>query len=74
MVFDANTTSYINNGDGTYTFTNANGQSMTIDVIADVVTNIQNEGAIYDEILNMILQNSDELVDNGDGTFTHQPP
>src|SRR5690554_2614043 len=71
LVFDANTTSYVNNGDGSYTFTNANGDSMTIDIIADVVTNIQNQGDIYDEIINIILQNSDELVDNGDGTFTH---
>src|SRR5690554_3462002 len=71
LVFDANTTSYVNNGDGSYTFTNANGDSMTIDIIADVVTNIQNQGDIYDEIINIVLQNSDELVDNGDGTFTH---
>src|SRR5690554_3650001 len=71
LIFDANTTSYVNNGDGTYTFTNANGDSMTIDVIGDVVTNIQNQGDIYDEIINIVLQNSDELVDNGDGTFTH---
>src|SRR5690554_3909015 len=71
LLFDANTTSYVNNGDGTYTFTNANGATMTIDVIGDVVNNIINEGDIYDEIINIILQNSDELVDNGDGTFTH---
>src|SRR5690554_3057018 len=71
IIFDANTTTYVNNGDGTYTFTNANGASMTIDVIGDVINNIINEGDIYDEIIDIILQNTDELVDNGDGTFTH---
>src|SRR5690606_36145881 len=71
LTFDANTTTYVNNGDGTYTFSNANGATMTIDIIGDVVNNIVNEGDIYNEIINIILGNSDELVDNGDGTFTH---
>ncbi|UGU16846.1 hypothetical protein LS482_02995 [Sinomicrobium kalidii] len=69
--FDANTTSYVANGDGSYTFTNANGDSMTVDVAGDVVENIRNQGDIYNEILNTITANSDALVDNGDGTFTH---
>src|SRR5690554_3484663 len=73
LVFDANTTCYANNGDGTYTFTNANGDSMTIDIIADVVTNIQNQGDIYDEIVNLVdlHETLTVLTDNGDGTFTY---
>jgi len=71
VTFDANTVTYTDNGDGSYTFTNANGDSLTIDVVGDVVTNIQNQGDIYDEIINMLDSNSDIFVDNGDGTFTH---
>jgi hypothetical protein len=71
LIFDANTTTYVNNNDGTYTFTNANGATMTIDVIADVVTNIQNQGDVYTEIINLLQNNTDSLQDNGDGTFTH---
>jgi len=36
-----------------------------------VVTNIQNQGDVYNEIINIITANSDALVDNGNGTFTH---
>src|SRR5690606_40853710 len=71
VTFDANTTTMVNNGDGTYVFTNANGDTITVDVIGDVVTNIQNQGDIYNEIMNLIGSNSDIVVDNGDGTFTH---
>ncbi|NGX85319.1 hypothetical protein, partial [Aequorivita sp. KMM 9714] len=71
VTFDANTTAMVDNGDGTYTFTNANGETITVDVIGDVVTNIQNQGDIFNEIISIINANSDVLVDNGDGTFTH---
>ncbi|WP_310993270.1 hypothetical protein, partial [Aequorivita marina] len=71
VTFDANTTTMVNNGDGTYVFTNANGDSVTVDVIGDVVTNIQNQGDIYNEIVSIVIANSDIFVDNGDGTFTH---
>ncbi|UUV22323.1 beta strand repeat-containing protein [Paenimyroides aestuarii] len=71
MTFDANTLDMVNNNDGTYTFTNANGETLTVDVVGDVVTNIQNQGAIYSEIINILEQESDLFVDNGDGTFTH---
>src|SRR5690554_2847655 len=71
LIFDANTTTLVDNGDGTYVFTNANGDTITVDVIGDVVTNIQNQGDIYTEIMNLIGSNSDIFVDNGDGTFTH---
>src|SRR5690554_4140550 len=71
LTFDANTTTMVDNGDGTYVFTNANGDTITVDVIGDVVTNIQNQGDIYNEIMNLIGSNSDIFVDNGDGTFTH---
>src|SRR5690606_7126599 len=61
------------NGNGSYTFTNANGDSVTVDVIADVVTNTQNQGDIYNEIINLINAEvgADVFTDNGDGTFTH---
>ncbi|UUV22324.1 hypothetical protein [Paenimyroides aestuarii] len=71
MTFDANTLDMVNNNDGTYTFTNANGETLTVDVVGDVVTNIQNQGDIYSEIINILEQESDLFVDNGDGTFTH---
>ncbi|MGS2764706.1 hypothetical protein ACVBDU_20750, partial [Sinomicrobium sp. M5D2P9] len=71
VTFDGNTTTVTDNGDGTYTITNADGTSVTVDVVGDVVENIQNEGDIYNEIINTITANSDALVDNGDGTFTH---
>ncbi|WCM41307.1 hypothetical protein MG290_10100 [Flavobacterium sp. CBA20B-1] len=71
VTFDANTTAMVDNGDGTYTFTNANGDTITVDVVGDVVTNIQNQGDIYSEIINILEQESDIFVDNGDGTFTH---
>src|SRR5690625_5261181 len=73
QTFDANTTTMVNNGDGTYTFTNANGDTITVDVIGDVVTNIQNGGDIYNEIINLIDLNETitTIVDNGDGTITY---
>ncbi|NGX85420.1 hypothetical protein, partial [Aequorivita sp. KMM 9714] len=71
VTFDANTLTMVSNGDGTYTFTNANGDTITVDVVGDVVTNIQNQGDIYNEIISIITANSDIFVDNGDGTFTH---
>src|SRR5690606_16393801 len=41
----------------------------------DVVENIVNEGAVYNELTRVINElidsNSDVLVDNGNGTFTH---
>ena len=71
VTFNSITTTLVNNNDGTYTFTNVNGDSVTINVVGDVVTNIQNEGAVYDEIINILQANSDIFVDNGNGTFTH---
>src|SRR5690554_7686691 len=71
LIFDANTTTMVDNGDGTYVFTNANGDTITVDVVGYVVTNIQNQGAIYNEIINILNAESDIFVDNGDGTFTH---
>src|SRR5699024_9489266 len=71
ITFDANTTDLADNGDGTYTLTNANGDSITVDVVEDVVTNIQNQGDIYNEIINVIEAESDELVDLGNGKYKH---
>ena len=55
--FDANTTTIVDNGAGTYIITNDNGNTITLDVIGDVVTNIQNQGDIYDEIITVITAN-----------------
>lgn len=71
QIFDANTTTMVNNGDGTYTFTNANGDSLIVDVVGDVITNITNQGDIYDEIINIIEAESDALVHLGNGLFEH---
>src|SRR5690606_28488323 len=76
VTFDANTSTITDNGDGTYTITNADGTTATIDVAGDVLTELQdNTSDIHNEVLslinNEIITNSDALVDNGDGTFTH---
>src|SRR3546814_7863620 len=57
---------------GTYTITNADGTTVTIDTPGDVLTELQdNTSDIYNEIQTLITANSDALLDNGDGTFTH---
>src|SRR5690606_1213058 len=72
VIFDANTSTVTDNGDGTYTVTNVDGTSVTIDVAGDVLTELQdNTSDIYNEIRNIITAGNDALVDNGDGTFTH---
>jgi len=76
VTFDANTSTVTDNGDGTYTITNADGTTATIDVPGDVLTELQdNTSDIYTEVISLInteiVANSDALVDNGDGTFTH---
>ncbi|MCX2678358.1 hypothetical protein OOZ15_00240 [Galbibacter sp. EGI 63066] len=64
-------TPLIGNADGIYTYTDEEGTKTIVDIPASVKENIQNGGDIYNEILNTITTNSDALVDNGDGTFTH---
>ncbi|NGX83900.1 hypothetical protein G3A46_06205, partial [Aequorivita sp. KMM 9714] len=59
-------TTLTDNGDGTYTYINEAGDTITVDVVGDVVTNIQNQGDIYNEIISIITANSDIFVDNGD--------
>src|SRR3546814_3234983 len=72
MTFDANTSVVTDNGDGTYTITNADGTTVTIDTPGGVLTELQdNTSDIYNEIQTLITANSDALLDNGDGTFTH---
>src|SRR5690606_30035343 len=84
VTFDANTTAMVDNGDGTYTFTNANGDTITIDSLHDTikifeefVTNspVTVDGTTYTSVEEyfetIVTSNSDALVDNGDGTFTH---
>src|SRR5690625_5138844 len=67
VTFDANTTSMMDNGDGTYTLTNDNGETITIDVVGDIITDIQNEGDIYNEIVNLIEN------EFGGGNVTYNP-
>ncbi|TJZ53161.1 hypothetical protein FAZ15_17530, partial [Sphingobacterium olei] len=50
-------TTLVNNNDGTYTYTNEAGATVTIDVPADVISNFEN---IYNQIVN------EEIVVNGD--------
>ncbi|TDQ72301.1 hypothetical protein, partial [Sphingobacterium yanglingense] len=64
-------TTLVNNSDGTYTYTSEDKTITTVDIPADVVNNIKNEGAIYNEIINILNAKTDLFVDNGDGTFTH---
>src|SRR5690625_485171 len=71
-------------GNGTYTYYNENevdasgtiiGTGVTIDVVGDVVTNIQNQGDIYNEIINLIDDNETitTLVEsNGIYTYTSE--
>src|SRR5699024_10196688 len=47
------------------------GTGVTIDVVGDVVTNIQNQGDIYNEIINILEAESDELDDLGNGKYKH---
>src|SRR5699024_1745702 len=61
----------LDHNDGTYTFTNNDGSDVTITVVADVVTNIQNQGDIYNAITDIISAESDTLINNADGTYTH---
>src|SRR3546814_20508507 len=71
-LFRSNTSTVTDNGDGTYTITNADGTTVTIDTPGDVLTELQgNTSDIYNEIQTLITANSDALLDNGDGTFTH---
>src|SRR5690606_38555350 len=84
VTFDANTTAMVDNGDGTYTFTNANGDTITIDSVGDIINNFEEfvtnspvtvDGTTYTSVEEyfetIVTSNSDVLVDNGDGTFTH---
>src|SRR5699024_8778950 len=67
-------------GNGTYTYYNEGdidadgtiiGTGVTINVVGDAVTNIQNQGDIYNEIINILEAESDELVDLGNGKYKH---
>src|SRR5699024_1358666 len=48
------TDSLANNNDGTYTHISVAGDTTIIDIPADVVTNISNQGDIYQEIINQL--------------------
>src|SRR5690606_30988712 len=84
VTFDADRKSVVENGDGTYTFTNANGDTITIDSVGDIINNFEDfvtnnpvtvDGTTYTSVEEyfetIVTSNSDALVDNGDGTFTH---
>src|SRR5699024_10809386 len=53
-------------------FKDADGNPITeIAVNNDVLNNIVNEGDIYDEIINILEAESDELEDLGNGKYKH---
>src|SRR5699024_2265137 len=67
-------------GNGTYTYYNENevdasgtivGAGVTSNVVGYVITNIQNQSDIYNEIINIREAESDVLVDLGNGKFEH---
>ncbi|MGS2761112.1 hypothetical protein ACVBDU_02455, partial [Sinomicrobium sp. M5D2P9] len=60
----------VDNGDGTYTFTNANGDTITVDVPSSVVENITNEGDIFNAIENLIKNIGGNVYYDGD-QFTY---
>src|SRR5699024_7823277 len=73
-------TTLVDNGDGTITYYNEDdvdengniiGNGATVDVAGIIANNITNQGDVYDAIVNILDADSDELIDNGDGTFTH---
>src|SRR5690554_2334215 len=62
--------------DGTqFTYIDQAGDTNTINlqeiITNEGVNNIVNQGDIYDEIINILEQESDVLIDNNDGTYTH---
>src|SRR5699024_433711 len=66
--------------DGTYTYYNESdidengniiGNGVTIDVVGDIVQNIIDEGDVYNQIINILEAESDELVDLGNGKYNH---
>src|SRR5690606_22675175 len=84
VTLDGDTTAMVDNGDGTYTFTNANGDTITIDSVGDIINNFEEfvtnspvtvarslHAALPIYFETIVTSNSDALVDNGDGTFTH---
>ncbi|RAV27759.1 beta strand repeat-containing protein, partial [Sinomicrobium soli] len=71
--------SLTDNGDGTYTFDSGNGSPVTIDTNADALAfdnssngftsdNVQDA---LEELKTQLDGTTDELVDNGNGTYTH---
>ncbi|MGS2741923.1 hypothetical protein ACVBDY_21995, partial [Sinomicrobium sp. M5D2P17] len=64
------TTTMVDNQDGTYTFTNANGETITVDVPNSVVDNITNEGDIFNAIENLIKNVGGNVYYDGD-QFTY---
>src|SRR5690606_41856498 len=69
--FDSNTTTFTAHRGRLSSPTRRSSDLITVDVVADVVTNIQNEGGIYNEIINILQDETDIFTDIGDGTFTH---
>src|SRR5690606_31938654 len=68
-------TTLVNNGDGTYTYTNEAGATVTIDVPADVINNFE-EIVNNTEVLNQLVENLTNTTVGGnvyyDGdTFTY---
>src|SRR5699024_3508679 len=59
-------------GNISYVFKDADGNPITeIEITNDVLENIINQGDIYNEIINILEAESDELVDLGNGKYKH---
>src|SRR5699024_7943394 len=59
-------------GNISYIFKDADGTQLTeIEDRKDVLENIVNQGDIYNEIINILEAESDELVDLGNGKYKH---
>src|SRR5690606_5212269 len=82
--FDANTTAMLDNGDGKIARATTRGDTITIDSVGDIINNFEDfvtnnpvtvDGTTYTSVEEyfetIVTSNSDVLVDNGDGTFTH---
>src|SRR5699024_8631974 len=69
--FKETLTTLIDKGEGVFVYTDEEGGESEINVPAAVINDIINQGAIYEEVLNLIKSNETvtTLVDNGDGTI-----
>src|SRR5690606_9652121 len=61
-------TTLVNNGDGTYTYTNESGETVTIDVPADVVNNFE-EIIQNGDVINELIENLGDTIIGGNVSY-----